>query len=266
MILLWEPGVEQFVGPASETVLVVPCYNEAMRLDLAQFQAFAAAHPEVRFLFVNDGSTDDTAAVLRGLCESRPESFQMFDMPHNSGKAEAVRTGILRAQELLPAVVGFWDADLSTPLAEFDEMLDVFHRRPEIEMVFGARVNLLGRQVRRKLHRHYLGRVFATLVARALGLSIYDTQCGAKLFRVTEKLVDLFREPFISKWIFDVEIIARAILQRRAANLPPVAECIYEQPLTSWYDVEGSKLRPREFFVVGSDFLRIYRRYISRER
>lgn len=253
-------------GPAIETVLVVPCYNEAARLDLARFKAFAAGHADVRFLFVNDGSTDDTAAVLRQLSESCPESFQTLDMPHNSGKAEAVRTGILWALESHPGVVGFWDADLSTPLEEFDGMLAIFRCRPEIEMVFGARVNLLGRKVRRKLHRHYIGRIFATVVARALGLSIYDTQCGAKLFRDTEDLAELFREPFISKWIFDVEIIAREIQRRRAANLPPVAEGIYEQPLMSWYDVEGSKLRLREFVVVAGDFLRIYRRYMRRGR
>lgn len=258
--------MEHSVGPASETTLVVPCYNEAARLDLAQFQAFAAAHPDVRFLFVNDGSTDDTAAVLRQLVDSRADSCQVLDMSYNSGKAEAVRTGILRALESPPAVVGFWDADLSTPLDELDEMLGIFRDRPEIEMVFGARVNLLGRQVRRKLSRHYIGRIFATVVARTLGLGIYDTQCGAKLFRVNDRLPELWQEPFISKWIFDVEIIARAIEQRRAANLLPVAEVIYEQPLTSWYDVEGSKLRLREFVVVGSDFLRIYRRYIWRGR
>ena len=258
--------MEHFLGTASETILVVPCYNEAARLVLAKFQAFAAEHADVRFLFVNDGSTDDTAAVLRRLCESRPASFHVYEMPRNSGKAEAVRTGILRALESRPTVVGFWDADLSTPLGELDGMLAIFRQRPEIEMVFAARVNLLGRQVRRKLYRHYIGRIFASVVARALGLGIYDTQCGAKLFRVSDGLADLFREPFISKWIFDVEIIARAIQKRRADGLSPVAESIYEQPLMSWYDVAGSNIRLRDFFIVASDFLRIYRRYMRRGR
>lgn len=254
--------MEQQVGQSGETILVVPCYNEAARLDLAQFQAFAAEHSGVRFLFVNDGSTDDTAIVLRKLSESRPETFLVHDMPRNCGKAEAVRVGILQAIELNPSYVGFWDADLSTPLGEVDEMLAIFLRNPKIEMVFGARVNLLGRQVRRKLSRHYLGRLFASVVARALGLAIYDTQCGAKLFRVNERLVELFQEPYISKWIFDVEIIARAIQVRCAANLSPVTEIIYEQPLMSWIDVKGSKLRARDYFVVCGDLLRIYSRYM----
>ena len=254
------------MGQSGKTLLVVPCYNEATRLDLAKFQAFAAENSGVRFLFVNDGSTDDTAAVLRKLSESRPETFLVHELPHNCGKAEAVRVGILRAIELHPDYVGFWDADLSTPLGEIEGMLTVFKSRPQIEMVFGARVNLLGRQVRRKLYRHYIGRVFASVVARALGLPIYDTQCGAKLFRANDRLAELFREPFISKWIFDVEIIARAIRVRRDANLSPAAEIIYEQPLMSWFDVVGSKIRVRDFFVVISDFVRIYYRYMWRGR
>ena len=257
--------MEQRIGQSSETLLVVPCYNEATRLDLAKFQAFAAENSGVRFLFVNDGSTDDTAAVLRKLSESRPETFLVHELPHNCGKAEAVRVGILRAIELHGDYVGFWDADLSTPLSEIEGMLAVFQSRPQIEMVFGARVNLLGRQVRRKLYRHYIGRLFASVVARALGLAIYDTQCGAKLFRTNDRLAELFREPFLSKWIFDIEIIARAIRARRAANLPSVAEIIYEQPLMSWQDVEGSKIRLRDYFLVSRDLLRIYFRLIRRK-
>ena len=149
-------------------------------------------------------------------------------------------------------------------LSEIEGMLAVFQSRPQIEMVFGARVNLLGRQVRRKLYRHYIGRVFASVVSRVLGLAIYDTQCGAKLFRTNDRLAELFHEPFLSKWIFDVEIIARAIRARRAANLPSVAEIIYEQPLMSWQDVGGSKIRVRDYFLVSRDLLRIYCRLIRR--
>jgi dolichyl-phosphate beta-glucosyltransferase len=258
--------VERNIGHSSETILVVPCYNEAKRLDLAKFRASATENRGLRFLFVNDGSTDDTSAVLRELHESRPETFLTHELPQNGGKAEAVRQGFLQALELSPTYVGFWDADLSAPLDEVDGMLAIFRNSPQIEMVFGARVNLLGREVRRKLYRHYLGRVFATMVARALGLGIYDTQCGAKLFRVNDYLPKFFQEAFISKWIFDVEIIARSIQLRRAAKLAPVSEIIYEQPLMNWNDVAGSKLRFRDFFVVYGDFLRIYHRYMWRNR
>ena len=105
--------MEQPIELSGETILVVPCYNEAARLDLAEFQAFAAENSGLRFLFVNDGSTDDTAAVLRKLSESRPETFLVHELPHNCGKAEAVRVGILRAIELQTAYVGFMHTCLS---------------------------------------------------------------------------------------------------------------------------------------------------------
>ncbi len=244
-----------------KTVLVVPCYNEAERLDAQAFRTFAATAGDVRLLFVNDGSTDGTAEVLEELCRDEP-ALDTMHLQINQGKAGAVREGILAALETKPALVGFWDADLSTPLEELPAFLAVFEQHTDIEMVFGARVNLLGRVIRRKLTRHYIGRLFATVVAMALKLPVYDTQCGAKVFRVTEDLAGLFREPFLSKWIFDVEIIARSIAARRGTDRPPVVEIIYEVPLMRWYDVDGSKLRLSDFAVVVGDFVRIYRKYM----
>ena len=249
-----------------ETVLVVPCYNEAERLDVEAFKSFAAEAPDVRFLFVNDGSSDNTGEMIEGLCRGNPARFAIHALDGNRGKAEAVRAGFLRVLEDSPSFVGFWDADLSTPLQALSAYLAVFDERPAIEMVFGSRVNLLGRSIRRKLSRHYIGRVFATAVAWALKLPIYDTQCGAKLFRATGELGDLFRDPFISKWIFDVEIIARAIVARHGTDRTPVSEIIYELPLTRWHDVDGSKIRPKDFVIVSLDLVRIYSRYLRRRR
>jgi glycosyltransferase involved in cell wall biosynthesis len=255
---------EQGQPGEGRTIIVVPCYNEAQRLDAAAFKAHAAAEPAVRFLFCDDGSTDGTRAVLESLRREAPASFGVHVQPKNAGKAEAVRAGVLLALEERPAYVGFWDADLSTPLAELAGFRRIMDERPGIEMVFGARVNLLGRSVRRKLVRHYVGRIFATAVSAMLRLPIYDTQCGAKLFRANAEVADLFREPFLSRWIFDVEIIARAIVARKRAGLGPVRGIICEQPLMQWFDVDGSKLRPRDVLRVSLDFWRIGWRYARR--
>ena len=132
-------------------------------------------------------------------------------------------------------------------------------QREPIEMVFGARVQLLGRSIERQAHRHYLGRIFATAVSLVLDLRVYDTQCGAKLFRVSPELRALFAEPFVSRWIFDVEIIARLINTRRELDLPPVEQAIYEYPLQQWRDVSGSKLTCAAYLKAMGDLIGIRR-------
>jgi glycosyltransferase involved in cell wall biosynthesis len=250
----------------STCIVVVPCYNEAARLDTSAFRRFATANDAVNILFVDDGSRDNTASTLETLCQSIPERFSILALGANSGKAEAVRRGLLKACEMNPTYVGFWDADLATPLDDIVRFTALLDARSEIEMVFGSRVHLLGRSVRRKLARHYLGRVFATLAAFALGVGIYDTQCGAKIFRASESFKERLREPFIGGWIFDVEIIAREIEARRGTGLPPVSNIIYEHPLEVWNDVAGSKIKLRDWFKVGISLVRIYFKHLVGRR
>jgi dolichyl-phosphate beta-glucosyltransferase len=188
----------------------------------------------------------------------------VIDLQPNRGKAEAVRVGMLRALDKGAEFVGYWDADLSTSLSEIPRFEAVLRELPQIEIVFGARVQLLGRQIVRSSARHYLGRVFATLVSTTLKLAVYDTQCGAKLFRSSERTRALFAEPFISNWSFDVEIVARAIQAHRAAQGPAPSDSIYELPLESWRDVPGSKVRPIDFAKGVVETLRIYARYLRR--
>ena len=251
---------------SASATIVVPCYNEARRLPVDAFSAFAPDHPRVQFLLVDDGSTDETRSVIEALAQKHPDSIATLVLPQNAGKAEAVRQGFLEAFKNKPPYVGFWDADLATPLEDIPTFMALLDDRPDIEMIFGSRVNLLGRFIQRKATRHYLGRIFATAASTILGLAIYDTQCGAKMFRVSDDIERAFQEPFISRWIFDVEIIARIIQFRRGSDLPPVEQILYEYPLQVWRDVAGSKIRAGDFFTVGLDLLRIYRRYMSGRR
>ena len=155
---------------------------------------------------------------------------------------------------------GFWDADLATPLTSIPDLLAKL-ARPEIQMVFGARVRLLGREIQRKAARHYLGRVFATVVSLLLRLPIYDTQCGAKLFRITPEFEQILAKPFLSRWIFDVEILARFI-SRHKGHRAYVHDAIYEFPLHEWTDVAGSKVGSLDFIKAFGELLTIYRSYL----
>jgi dolichyl-phosphate beta-glucosyltransferase len=245
-----------------QITIVVPCYNESERLAVAKFHEFASAHPEVRFLFVNDGSRDETLRILQGLHAHDPVHFQVLDLPQNQGKAEAVRRGMLQAFGVHDRYVGFWDADLATPLAEIPRFVAALERHPERDICFGSRVRLLGRNIDRQALRHYLGRLFATVASFVLDLAVYDTQCGAKLFRVREQTLKLFAAPFSVNWTFDVELIAR--LQAQTATRSHSGDAdqrIYELPLNDWHDVAGSKVRPADFFKAFFEMLRVYRKY-----
>jgi len=242
-------------------VIVVPCYNEGRRLDRASFLAFRDSSHIIKFLFVNDGSTDNTLQLLESLRMSNSDRFSVLSLPQNQGKAEAVRQGIVTALDSKADYVGFWDADLATPIDTITQFVDLAERRPDLSMIFGARVKLLGREIQRKSSRHYLGRMFATAASAALGLAVYDTQCGAKLFRVSPVIRDLFRQPFQSRWIFDVEILARLIEITRGKEVPQADRVVYEFPLTEWRDIAGSKVRLYDFIKAAWELCRIRRKY-----
>jgi dolichyl-phosphate beta-glucosyltransferase len=230
-----------------DLALVVPCYNEAARLDVAAFLHFLGTHPHVRLIMVDDGSVDGTWDLLEGMRVAAPATITAIRHPVNRGKAEAVRAGIIAAIAENPSVVGFFDADLSTPLRAVDDFMALLGRRPEVEFVLGSRVLLMGRDVKRKAVRHYLGRVFATAVSLALDLPVYDTQCGAKMLRVDPATATLFATPFRSRWIFDVELIARYLQLPVAPGEAPRRDRLYELVLPVWHDKPGSKLRWYDF-------------------
>lgn len=224
----------------SRLYLVVPCYNEASRLDATAFLQFAAAHSDVELLLVDDGSTDATEKVLGDISARSAGRITSLLLPRNVGKAAAVQRGIVAALAKQPEFVGYWDADLATPLDAVDDFIAVLDRNPGVDVVMGARVKLLGRRIERRTFRHYAGRVFATAASMALGIAVYDTQCGAKIFRVTPPIHQVFAAPFRSKWVFDIEILARyAALQGTAR----ATSAIYELPLNTWTDIPGSKVR-----------------------
>lgn len=243
-----------------ELVLVVPCYNEAARLDPGAFLAFASSHPGVRFLMVDDGSTDGTFEILERLREAAPASVTVLRLQPNRGKGEAVRAGIRVGLAEGAPLVGYFDADLATPLSVIDDFLAVLRTRPQIEFVLGSRVKLMGRSISRKATRHYFGRVFATAASLALDLPVYDSQCGAKVIRANPLTATLFDEPFHSRWIFDVELIGRYLRLPVATGEPSRRDRLYELVVPAWHDRPGSKLRWYDFARAIGELADIWRK------
>lgn len=244
-----------------KALVVIPCYNEADRLPVESFVRFSVEHDGFAFLFVNDGSTDATGEVIDGLVRRNPKAFHSLALPRNLGKGEAVRHGILEAVKADPEYVGFWDADLSTPLAEVVRLTDLYGAMPGKLMLAGARVKMMGRTIERRAARHYLGRLFATAASYLLNIEMYDTQCGAKLFRCSPSTTSLFESPFHSRWLFDLELILRMRAQAAAHGGGALESLIYEVPLNTWRDVAGSRVSQAYFLWAVFDLLSLRLRY-----
>lgn len=236
---------------ADRAAIVVPCYNEEKRLDVPAFLAFLQRVPEVRFVFVNDGSSDATLSVLETLYAAHPEQVEVLSLSRNSGKAEAVRQGLRHAAASGIELVGYWDADLATPLEAIEDFLRIANRYAETEVIYGARLPLLGHRVSRTLSRRIVSRICARMARVAVGLPIGDTQCGAKVLRNSPRLQQAVQQPFSAGWLFDVELFSRIAAAAGSAH------AFYEYPLPEWTEVPGSKVTGRAIRRAGLAMLRL---------
>ncbi len=238
--------------------LVIPCYNEAQRLPREDFKAALQAQADLHLLMVNDGSRDATLRLLEQLRDQLPTQVRVLDLPMNVGKAEAVRRGLLAALKpqigaqaqtpSAPEYVGYWDADLATPLSELPRFVEVMQDKPGVQWVMGSRVKMLGWDIQRLRMRHYVGRVFATCAALALSCEVYDTQCGAKLMRISDGLMKMLDQPMLSRWLVDVELLLRLRQHMGGGQAQALETLVYELPLRQWREVGESKVKPMDLF------------------
>ena len=249
---------------ALSLTLVVPCYQEAAWLRPDRFFEFLDSSDATRLLFVDDGSQDVTLQVLTRMAAARPDRIAVLPLSQNVGKGEAVRRGLLRAMDDGCDLVGFWDADLAAPLRLVADFRTVLAGQPQVCWVFGSRWRALGRRIERTRVRHYLGRVFATAVSAVLRMPIYDSQCGAKVFRVDDLFRRVLEIPFTTRWVFDVEMLARLVQAHRLGVAPPPLASVTELPLTEWIDDRRSHVRPVDFLLSLGDLARIWSRYLRR--
>jgi glycosyltransferase involved in cell wall biosynthesis len=239
-----------------KTGVIIPCYEEASRLSSEVFLNYLSASPHVNFLFVNDGSKDNTLKILLKLKEKNPEQIDVLDLEKNCGKAEAVRQGMLKFfSKGTYDYIGFWDADLATPLTEINHLLQ-FCNNGQKRIVMASRMKRLGAAVERKTSRHIFGRVFSTFASIILKLPVYDTQCGAKLFHSTT--AELFNQTFVTKWLFDMELLARF---RNKFGVEAALNEVIEVPVNSWKEIGGSKLKLKHLLKVPFELMKIRNRY-----
>lgn len=241
-----------------DTCIIIPCYNEFDRLPILDFTNYIKKN-NIHFCFVNDGSTDNTLSVLNSLQLKFPNKVTIVNCEQNVGKAEAIRKAVLIvAEKITFSYIGFFDADLATPLTEIDSLLKTLKANPEIRLIMGSRIKRLGSVINRKYSRFLFGRIFATIVSEfLLKLPIYDTQCGAKIFKKNIALI-MFKDQFITKWIFDVEMLLRL---NQKFGLEFMQNSIYEFPLNIWEEKGGSKIKFLDFFNVPKDIINLKIKY-----
>ncbi|MFN2376847.1 MAG: glycosyltransferase [Candidatus Binatia bacterium] len=246
---------------ATRPILVVPCYNEAARLDAGEFRRLGET---ADVWLVDDGSMDATHRVIEDVAGACAGRVRALANEKNLGKAETVRRHMLAACDSGTTVTGFLDADLATPVDEMLGLLAVL-QSTGAEAVTAARVGLSGREVTRKASRHYSGRVFSTVASLAMQATYYDTQCGAKVFRNTAALRAALADPFLSRWAFDVELLGRLLAGAHGIDKVP-AHRLVEHPLQVWRDVEGSKLTTGDAWRSGLELFLIWRDLARRRR
>lgn len=239
-----------------EVVIVIPCYNEAGRFDAKQVGELVEA--DLGVILVDDGSTDDTPELIAEVCKQHKDAVESLGMIRNVGKAEAVRRGLNHAHALGAKVTGYLDGDFATPAEEMIRLVELFESDDSIKALLGSRWLHLGSKIKRSNLRHYCGRVFATFASMTLRMPVYDTQCGAKLFRITDTFLRAIDDPFESTWAFDVELLAR--LEDGMGGAPYEVEDFVEVPLEVWTDIPGSKINLVGMIRATLELIPIWRR------
>jgi len=233
-----------------KVTIIIPFYNEEKRIGLESFHQIFKNSSQYDFILVDDGSTDNTNTIL-GEFKNKFPNLTILKLDKNIGKAEAIRAAVLSISNT--DFIAYYDADLATPFSELDKLIQFSIQNPNYKMIMGARIKLIGNGVKRSLTRHYFGRIFATIVSQfVLKVAVYDTQCGAKVIDF-ETAKPIFSKPFISKWLFDVELLKRL---QKSHNLK---EVVKEIPLEKWEEIGSSKIKRTDFFKIPFELFQIYR-------
>ncbi|GAK93143.1 dolichyl phosphate glucosyltransferase [Nonlabens ulvanivorans] len=185
-------------------IIIIPCYNEENRFKPAQWLEFIESNQFLNFCFVNDGSEDNTLLILKTHFDD-VRNVKILSFEENLGKAEAIRQSILLMGDNYDNSV-FIDADLEIPLQQITKLLEFKKNNKEALVCISNRINTYSITS----FKRYLGSKFINKLANlilAFPFAINDTQCGCKL--ISRDVISIFNEPFISSWLFDIELLLR---------------------------------------------------------
>lgn len=239
-----------------DLTIVLPAYNESERIEPALDELFGwlrrgglprstgRSSDELgtwSVLVVDDGSSDDTAAIVEARPEARSDAdhsvprLQLLRRPH-AGKGAAVTAGVLAAEGDL---IIFTDADMATPADQIPILTEALSRS---DVALGSRIQPDGsdRRASQPGYRRLLGRIYRLIAGAWVTGDVPDTQCGFKGFRRAAGH-DIFGRLKTDGIAFDAEVI---YLARRL-------DYTYEIVPVMWHDVHGSRMQVRVRLALG---------------
>lgn len=199
------------------TTVILPVYNEVEIIErvFCEVSLFARQHPEYGFLFVDDGSSDETPRILQQLIgQQNNSSLNMLSYFPNGGKGLAVRRGMEQCDS---EVFIFTDGDLAYSLDHLPFLVEALGSH---DVVMGSRNLAGGKQRNIEISRRIMGWGFNLLARMVLRLPYRDTQAGLKGFRM-EAAKRIFARQRIFDFCFDAELLFLARhLGFRIAEIP----------------------------------------------
>lgn len=192
--------------------VLVPCYNEedAAAGTIEQLDAALAPLGDFEILAIEDGSEDDTLAVLRGL-EQRFPRLRVVEHGRNRGYGAALKTGLRHARSELVAII---DADGTYPIADLPKLVGMMDGQ---DMVVGART---GENVQypliRKIPKFFL-RAWINWIVKQ---KVPDINSGMRVFRraMAQKFVRVLPNGFS----FTITITISALRNNYRVRFEPI--------------------------------------------
>lgn len=242
-----------------EYSIVIPAYNESARIGNTLHEVLECVHRHnwnAEILVVNDGSRDNTAAIIESFAAKDP-MIRLIQNPGNRGKGFSVRNGMLHASG---DIVMFTDADLSAPMDEAERLFAAI--REGADIAIGSRWLERRRQtIQQPLYRRFFGRCFNAVTRLIMRLPFADTQCGFKAFR-RQAAQTIFQLQQIERWGFDPEILFIALKRGFTVREVPVTWGHDERTRIS-YLKDGVKMLQELVFIRWNAMTGVYDRPVE---
>ena len=217
--------------------IIIPCYNEAKVISQSLQEIkdfFNSKNWDYEVIVIDDGSTDNTVDLVKNF------EVKLLINEKNRGKGYSIKKGV---QNSSGDLILFMDADMSTPIAEFDKLEAYLS---EYDIIIGSR-SIFGAQVekRQSWYKQLFGKLGNLLIRLFLGLNFHDTQCGFKLFK--KEVRNIFAAQTLERWGFDFELLF--IAKKRGYKIKEVG--------VRWVNDEDSKVRRSDYIKTFGEVVKV---------